>query len=281
MDPSQATPIVTPVPEAPVLSTANGEAVPKSVTPAPAVEAPVVPSVPGQVEDVIVPDPSLVPDELSLNKPEAVPTTVTATGNKKIDAVGQLLADKGVPNADSIINEVVTDGEISLANHAALVDALGEAMAGIVLSQLEGEVTAVRDTATAERSRLMDYTAEAFGEKAEDAAEVWQAVQDFAKSPEAGLSEADRAAMNQMLSQGGLQAELVIDKLKSKYYASNNYTQEADLLVGESTVNSSFEAIGKAAYTKQMSEVARDFGYDSPEAERLRAKRNESIQRGY
>lgn len=274
MDLSNAKPIVTPAPTAPV-----GE------PPTPPVEEtpPVVDTNPAPkvVEDVIVPDPSPVPDELSLTSPDPVPTTVTETGNKTIDAVGKLLADKGVTDPDGIINEAIKEGELSLANQSALVDALGETMAGIVLNQLEGEIQATREIATQERGRLLEYAAEAFGDKPEDAAEVWKAMQTFARSPEAGLSESDRAAMNAMLAKGGMQAELVIDKLKSKYFASTGYTQEADLLVGESTINSSFEAMSKTAYTAKMREIVNAHGYDSPEAERLRAQRNESIQRGY
>jgi len=286
MDLSQAKPIVTPAPAAPKGGDQDLSAAPvadpqAAVTPQAAPDAVTDPQTPATP-----PAAPEVPDELNLDGVSDVPvvetpSTFAETGNKKIDAVGQLLADKGVSDVDAVLAEAIKTGDLSLEKKADIIDKLGDTMADVVLSQLDTEVNTIRDTAKTERNRLMEYAAEAFGDPVESAAEVWAAVQEFAKSERSGLSAEDRKAMSAMLNKGGMQAELVIDKLKTLYYADDNYTQEADLLIGDSTVQSSFEAISQKDYANKMREVARDYGYDSPQADKLRAQRNESIQRGY
>jgi len=263
---------VTPMPVPKTDSTGN-------VIPEPVIEPAKEPATEPVVEPVSEP---IVEPDLSLEPATLEPTKVVAkeTGNKNIDAVGQLLADKGVSNVDAILAEAIK-GDLSISSQAEIVEALGESVAAMALSQLTNEVTSIKEKANAEKTRLMEYAANAFGDDPAQAAEVWVAIQEFAKSPESGLSAEDRAAMSKMLSAGGMQAELVIDKLNALYHQGENYTQEADLLHGEKTTVTSFEAISKTAYTEQMREISNKFGYDSPEADRLRAKRNESIRRGY
>lgn len=275
MDLSQAKPIVTPAPTPRAEPTGEPPAAPPVQ---PASEPATIPAIEPDTTPIVEPDLSLEP-ATSEPVPKAK-TELSSTGNTKIDSVGKLLADKGVANIDGILAEAIS-GDLSIENQSIIVEALGDSVAKLALEQLSGEVAAIRETASTEKTRLMEYAAEAFGDDPKQASEVWTAIQEFAKSPESGLTSDDRAAMSRMLNAGGLQAELVIDKLNALYHKSENYTQEADLLQGDSISVGSFDAISQQNYTEQMREVAHKYGYESPEADRLRAKRTESIARGY
>ena len=243
------------------------------------VPVPVVPAAP-----VAVPPGTVVPEvptpEVGVPKLDLTVQPIQKTGNKTFDQIGQLLADKSVSNANEIMNEIADNGELSLTHRAALVEKLGDGIANLVITQLEAEVSTLTETASVERNRVLDYAATKFGE-AGKGADVWAAIQDFVKSPESGFSIDDRQAMTTLLDGGGMQAELVIDRIHSQWAQSTGYVQEADLIQGDTYTASQFEPMSKIEYAEQMRVVVQNYGYDSHQAESLRQKRAASLQRGY
>ena len=235
---------------------------------------------PPQDPPVDPPKEPVVPDKLDLTaEPTEDAVEVVATGDKVIDQIGALLADKKVPDANNIIKEVQETGELSIAAQAALVETLGEAMASLVVSQLDTHVQAQKETATKENSRLMEYAAKRFGE--EDIEGTWAGIQAFAKSPESGIPEADLKAMNAMLQAGGLQAEMVIDRIAKAYENSADFTQEADLLQGDSPSTSGFAPLSKQDYVTAKREAVQKYGDGSRQVTELENRRSLSIKRGY
>jgi len=212
-------------------------------------------------------------------KPEVkTPVTVKPVGNTSIDSVGKLLADKGLENAQSIMDEFSKDGTLSINTQAALVDGLGESVANLVVNQLNSAA----ETLTAQRTALASENAEYANKKfnGKDVETTWAQMKEFAQSEESGLTTDDRKAMNKLLAKGGLQAQLVIDKIHSIYTNLDTTSTPADLLSGDVYSTGTFEVLTKSEYTAQMNKVVAEFGYDSPQAKELRNKREASRQRG-
>lgn len=217
-----------------------------------------------------------VPDDLSL---EPDPVTIAPTGNKEVDAISKLLETKKVAGADKIIAEFAETGEISIANQAILTDALGESVAGLAIRQLESVATNLREQGKEARKNLMEYAAKTFN--AEDADLTWKQIQEFVRTPEAGFSKDDLAAMNKMIAKGGMQAELVIDKIASVYYAQETSSTPAELLQGDTYSAGSFEPLSRVDYVEQMREAVRKYGENSHQVEQLNRRRMISRQRGF
>lgn len=215
---------------------------------------------------------------LDLNQEAFKP--VEDTGIKAFDTVGKLLNDNKVTGAKSIMAELQETGELSLTSKATLVESLGENVAALVIDQLDGYVSTVKEAADKETNRVMVYAAEAFGDTAESAAEAWPLIQAFAQSPESGLTADDRKAMSKMLKAGGLQAEMVIDRLATLYNSNAGDEQEADIIQGDTRPNSGFTALSASEYIKQVKVAIAQHGEQSPEVDRIRAQRMKSIQLG-
>ena len=216
--------------------------------------------------------------------PEAAPAPAaapaTSTGNQAFDQVAALMADKGVANYSDILVEAAS-GEVSFASKAALVDSMGAPLAELVLSQLNTEASNLQAANTAEATRLQNKAAEVFGFSEDRAADVWADIETFVKSPEAGLSEADRAAMNNMLKAGGIQGDMVIQDIAARFQKSQGFQKPANLLAGDGAPSTAFQPMTKQAYQAEMADAVKTFGYNSREAEALRNRRSASMQKGY
>ena len=216
--------------------------------------------------------------------PEAAPVPTgpapTSTGNVAFDQVAALMADKGVSNYSDILVEAA-NGEISFASKAALVDSMGAPLAEMVMSQLNTEAAALTAANTAEATRLQNKAAEVFGFSEDRAADVWADIETFVKSEESGLSEADRAAMNNMLKAGGIQGDMVIADIAARFQKSQGFQKPANLLAGDGAPSTAFQPMTKQAYQAEMATAVKTFGYNSREAEALRNRRSASMQKGY
>ena len=211
--------------------------------------------------------------------PEPTEVNVPTTGNKTVDAVGALLSEKKVPNADKIIAEFAETGEISLSMQASLVDAMGESLALLAITQLTQEATKLQTASTESRTAVLDYANTKFN--GENADTTWAQIQDFVKSPESGFSVADREAMTSMINAGGLQAQLVIDKIATVYAKDSNTTISADLLAGDSlTTGATFTPISAMDYSKELSTLMQTNAYDSPAVRTLQQRRERSRLQG-
>jgi hypothetical protein len=120
---------------------------------------------------------------------------------------------------------------------------------------------------------------ERFGGTDPDA--VWQGIQDFAKSPEAGLSQGERNTMNELLQAGGYKAEMTISHLADKYEKSTQYSKVPQLMQGTAIGTSGFQPLSKAEYQQLIGPAIRESGEASTEVQTLRNRRSVSISRGY
>lgn len=233
--------------------------------------------------DAAAADETPIPDgDLSLENTPKVETpqvTVQETGNAKLDSIGKLLASKNIENAQGIMDEFSRDGTLSVASQATLVEKLGDSVAAMVIRNLDETATALKAEAKTRREELLDYTNKKFN--GEDANLTWSQVSEFANSPEANLSSADKQHMNSLLAKGGLSAQLVIDKLASIYYNLPSTSTPADLLEADTYNSAGFKPISKREYTEELRKAVDNYGYDSRQAKELRTRREQSRQRGY
>ena len=262
--------IVTPMPAAPagaapVVTPPPAAAVPPEGTPAPVVTPPAV------TPPVVEP-----PSVLDLT-PQAVP--VTPTGNQGFDAVGQMLGEKGIANANTIMAEFAETGTISIQAKADIMSGLGENLGIMAINQLEGTAKTMNESAKAANQIVLDYANGKFN--GEDASLTWNQIQEYAKSPEAGFTAADRAAMNAMLANGGLQAQLVIDKIFEVYNADPTVSTPGTLLEGDTGLNGiTFDPLSRVDYTTELRAAVSKYGEDSYQVEQLNRRRTLSMQRG-
>lgn len=227
-------------------------------------------------DDGVVKPVSLEPTEVKKE------ITVASVGNDKIDSIGQLLASRGVDNAQAIMTEFEKTGELSVSSQADLVEGLGADIAKVAIGQLQEASKAIQVEVKAERTRVLSYAEKVFGtEGTQDAQLTWDQMQEFARSPESGLTTADLKAMNVMLAKGGISADLVVDKVASIYRNQPDVTTPADLLHGDSYSSGAFEPMTKADYVSKLNEAERKFGYNSVQVDQINRRRELSISRGY
>lgn len=217
-------------------------------------------------------------EKLDLTEPPPAEVTVGKTGNPAIDAVGDLLAERKVANADAIIAEFAKTGELSLSTQAKLVETLGDTTAGLVITQLTTEASKIKEASTKLRSETLDYMAKAFGET--DPEGTWKAVQDFVKSPESGFTVEDKAELSRMLQKGGLAARLAIDNIVAVHTGNPNTTSHADLLQGDTLATRKFEPISAKSYSEQVGALVDKYGYESLEVRQLQQRRERSRNAG-
>lgn len=209
--------------------------------------------------------------DASTDKPKAE-VTVTETGIEAFDSVGKMLAEKGVENAQEILDGFVETGEVSLAHKAAMIEALGEGVASMAFKQLEDTANAMIAEAKQESSDSLDYANKLFN--GEDPQTTWGQIKEYIRTPEAGFSEADIAQMNSMLAQGGLAAKLVFDKIHAVYTADANNSVPGDLLEGDAGVSgATFKPISRLEYTDEMRKAVNAYGEDSFQVKDLNRRR--------
>jgi len=220
--------------------------------------------------------------------PEAAPAAETSvslgrpvsTGNESFDQVSALLSEKGVDGYSQILVEAA-NGEVSFASKAKLIESLGMGVADMVMKQLDAEASSIKAKGTAEATRLKEKAAEAFGFDASRGDDIWTDMAAFVQSPESGLSEADRQAMNNMLKVGGIQGDMVIADIAARYEKSQGFQKTPNLLAGDGATQSGFEPLTKQSYQAELQKVVKQFGYESKEAQALQNRRSVSMQKGY
>ena len=276
-----------------------------SGTPAPnAPAAPAVAAVPGTpaVEPAAAPAPlaststnaqSAASDAAQLaatQAAEATPATLTPetpaslpefrTGNKAFDQAAELMQAKGVEGYDAILASAA-EGIVSLTQKAQLVEKLGPEVANMVISQIETELTSLREAGTVEGTRLKEYAAQRFGYDADKAGETWDALVNFARSEASGITEADLAELSSLLDAGGIKGQMAIDHVAALYEKSQGFSKAPNLMTGDGGVQTGFKPLSKVEYQTQMREAQLKFGEGSNEVNALRQQRTVSLQRGY
>lgn len=215
---------------------------------------------------------------------EAATLTPAATGlfapsgDATIDQIGQLLANKQFAGAQDILNEVVSNQELSLQSKAKLVDEMGADVAGLIISTLDKSVADIKAKGAAEGARLKEY---AFGKLGGDSADAtWSRLQEHAQYDQ-DMTAQDKQIMNEMLSAGGLKAEMVIDNLINKYTDSSDYRKDPNLMQGDMPTGGGFNMLSRQAYQEQIGPAISQYGENSQEVQALRQRRTISMSRGY
>lgn len=221
-----------------------------------------------------VPGAEATPGEATLSPPQAF----TPSGNSSIDQVTQLLMNQKFEGAQEVVNEVISNQELSLTSKAKLVDELGADIAGLVINQLETSVAVVKEAGAAEGKRLKEYAYEKFG--GADPDNTWSEFQRYANSSDVGLSSTDKTSMNEMLSAGGLKAEMVIDTLFNKYKDSTGFVKQPSLMEGDKATQTGFQPMSKRDYQAEIGPAIVKFGESSQEVQSMRNRRAISISRG-
>ena len=212
------------------------------------------------------------------DKPKAE-VTVEETGVEAFDSVGKMLAEKGVENAQEILDGFVETGEVSLEHKAAMIEALGEGVASMAFKQLEDTANAMIAEAKKDTNEALDYANQLFN--GEDPQTTWGQIKEYIRTPEAGFSEADIATMNSMLAQGGLAAKLVFDKIHAVYTKDANNSVPGQLLEGDAGVTGgTFEPISRLDYTFQMRKAVNEYGEDSFQVKELNRRRTLTMRQG-
>ncbi len=209
---------------------------------------------------------------------EAAPApavTVQTTGIEAFDQVGRMLADKGVANSTDILN-AASKGELSLADKAAMVEALGPDVANLAIAQMEGEVAKQRDAGVQQADAQKAYADKALGSEG-----AWETLADFARSPEANFSPDDQVAIDSMLAEGGIKSEWAINEIVNRFKKSEGFSQAPSLLSGDGPNQAGFAPLSKTDYATEMREAQSKHGEGSKEVEALRNRRMESIRRGF
>ncbi|MCP4342372.1 MAG: hypothetical protein GY799_26720 [Desulfobulbaceae bacterium] len=208
------------------------------------------------------------------------PVEVSETGFAQIDAVGKMLGEKGIENANEIMEGFLETGEVSLEHKAVMIEALGEGVAQMAFKQLEDTATTLINEAKADTVKTLDYANKKFN--GADANTTWEQIQEYVKDPASGFSEADRATFNTMLEAGGLQAQLVIDKVHAVYTGDKNVSVPGTLLEGDAaSTGQTFKPISRIDYTAEMGKAVGKFGEDSPQVRELNRRRTLSMRAGY
>jgi hypothetical protein len=201
------------------------------------------------------------------------------SGNKIVDQVSQLLANQNFAGAQDIITEIMDTQELTLTSKAELVKGLGADVANLVISQLESSVATVKEAGAKEGARLKEIAMHRFGGNDPDA--VWKGIQDFAKSPESGLTQGERNTMNELLNAGGYKAEMTISHLADKYEKSSSYARVPELMEGTAIGTVGFQPLSKAEYQQQIGPAIGEHGEASTVVQALRNRRAVSISRGH
>ena len=207
------------------------------------------------------------------------PARFKSSGNEIVDQITNLLSNRNFSGAEDIVAEVYETQELSLASKAKLVEELGADISQLVINQLEMSVQQAKQKGEQEGKRLKEYAFSKIG--GENPESTWAGLQQFAQSPDSGLSSEDKKVMNKMLQEGGLQAEMVIDSLLSKYQKTSSYTNPPQLMQGDTIFQSGFQPMSKQEYQSEIGPAIAKYGESSQEVQALRNRRAISMSRGY
>ena len=275
-----ATPILTPMPAIPV-----GEPSPTptaAATEQPVATTPVAtPPATTQAEAPTTPA-SPTPSIDAAPAPAAEPTPAVTTGNKTLDGVADFYQKAGLDPVE-VANAVDADGSISIEAMQALIKEHGDSIAGLIVEQTKTAITKEKAAKAAHETQIHNEAANAFGLAETEGAVVWKQVQEWARSPEAGITDADRAAINQMLEAGGAQARFAIERLANALKASPQYVQPAKLEPGDgANPPGQFEPLSKQGYAEERRKLDREGHGDESQAVRaLHQRRLKSAKAGY
>lgn len=209
----------------------------------------------------------------------------TNTTNKPLpkdtaSQVNHFLSEAGL-DVESVVKDFTETGTLSLESMKALIDKHGEAVAGLVVEQVKGLYKNAKAQAEARDKAVFEQVQKAFeGITEQTGEETWAELSGWAKE---NIPNEQRADLNKMLGKGGLQAKLAVDYLIATFKQSETYSQPAELLGGDATVDSfGLKPLTKDEYLRELNVLlAKGHDYNtSPEIRKLDARRQQGMRRG-
>lgn len=196
--------------------------------------------------------------------------------------LNQFFVSAGITSAQ-VEQEFQAFGKLTDGTRKALVDKHGEATANLVANQYtttyqqkqaadQQNVTAVHNLMLAEFKDVLSPT--------DTGESVWAELDGWART---NIPVAEREQLNEQLDKGGLAAELAIKHLVTKFKSMNGMEQSAAVLDGNnlSSVAASGQDLTITQYNDEMAKLqSKGIGYDSPQAEALKQRRQVSRNRG-
>lgn len=252
-----ATPETPVTPDAPV--TPEAPATPE--TPA----TPEVPEVPEVPETPAEPDPTELPNIAADEEGAAF----ESTGNEYLDNALQQMVDGGVDLEQAFTG---MDGDDIQPNMDYLNEKLGKAAAHGLIEGIKAENSKMESWVKTETDALHNSV----GGK-----ETWDNIAKWIGSGESGITPEARTEYNQMLAQGGIQAQLAAQALNNMFRQSPGFSEPANLTTGDATAQpTGIEPISRVAYSEEMGKAVRKFGEHSPEVEALNQRRLFTMNQG-
>lgn len=181
-------------------------------------------------------------------------------------------------NADELTRDFMETGEVPQALYDKLVDQHGEPVANLLMQQMDDQREAQIAVNNETDKKMFSHIEKAFeGITEQSGADTWKELKTWA-----GENMKDQKdELNNMLAQGGLQAQMAIDHMIATFKASDEFTQPAQLESGEDRTNTGRgTAISKQEYNDQLRELLKTKSYDSKEVQDLQRRRMKAIQRG-
>ena len=185
------------------------------------------------------------------------------TDDSSVNSVMDILQEREVSKADAdkIFGEAFRSGNLDAIDKDALAEKVGQNTADMIISNLQN--------ARAEQTRAQQDIADAVFKVAGNE-ETWNAAAVWAKTH---YSEQDADNLNVMLAAGGKQSELAAKDIVDAYKASGDYTEEAQLLNGDTELVEG-KPMDKAEYYKLVdAEHSRVGGPRKSELNALEARR--------
>jgi hypothetical protein len=168
------------------------------------------------------------------------------TGSVYFDTLSAALYEKGV-DSSKFTEEIITTGKLTPENRTALVGVFGEAQVAMMEHGTSTELARIRTAQDAEATKVYDSVQlpgmvdgkAAFGVLAE-----WSIT---------NINDAERSTYNEMLSKGGVQAQLAVKAIKERYMQDPNYSAAANLVNGTAPATTNgVELISRTAYTAAL-----------------------------
>tara|TARA_R110000822_G_scaffold46604_5_gene123990 strand:+ start:4915 stop:5799 length:885 start_codon:yes stop_codon:yes gene_type:complete len=198
-----------------------------------------------------------------------------------VKQVEKLLTDAGLDVSEVAQTVINNDGKVSPELIKALVDTHGEAVASIVAEQLSGFHESRKTLDTKRDQVIFDQVADSFkGITEQGGKETWSELAGWAKE---NVPNDERKEINKLLAQGGIATKYAVDDLVNRFKNSESFTQSADLMEGDATVNDfGVKPLSKSEYVMKLRELeAKGHVYgQSQEMASLDKRRTSGRQRG-
>lgn len=198
-----------------------------------------------------------------------------------VQQIEQLVVDAGLDAGEVAKSVTENNGEVTPALAKKLVEKHGEAVAGLIISQLKGFHSANKAKSEARDNAIFSQVEESFkGVTEQSGQDTWKELSTWAKE---NVPNDERKEINKILQQGGLGAKYAVDDLVNRFKSSESFVQSADLITGDRVTDSSgVTPLSKSDYQRKFRELeAKGHVYgQSQELAQLDKQREAGMRKG-